>query len=227
MLSARWTGTRLAGGVVAGAALLGGYAAHAAPAARAGLGTQPGAVTLSPASGATSGKPAWSTSTACAAGYRGSAVFREVHADGTTNSVSRVVNGTSAPFSGTLQAPISAIQAAGHVADGGSQELVVICFSGPSLTGTSHPQMSMFITYSANGASYTSGSSPSSGGSPAPSPTSAGGTGSGSRPPSSGGTAPSSGGTAPPSGATVPASPSPAAPAPSPSPVNSDLAVTG
>lgn len=226
MPSARWTGTWLAGGVVVGAALLGVYAAHAAPAARAGLGTQPGAVTLNPASGATSGKPTWSTKIACAAGFQGSAVFREVHADGTTNSVSRVVNGTSAPFGGTLQAPISAIQAAGHVADGGTQELVVICFSGRSLTGTSHPQMSTFITYSANGASYTSGSSPSSGGSPTPSPTSPSGTGSGSRP-SSGATAPSPGGTAPPSGATVSTSPSPASPAPSPSPVNSDLAVTG
>lgn len=207
----------LAAAVVVGGVLLG---VCVAPAARAGLGTEPGAVTLNPASGPTSGKPTWSTSTGCPAGFQGSAVFREVHANGsTTNTISVVVNRAAAPFSGTLQASIARIKAAGGIPNGGTQELAVICFSGPSLEGNSHPAMSTFITYSANGASYTSsgtapassGGSPSHGGSPAPS-----GNGAGS--------SSSSNSTAPQGNS---ASSSPASPAPSPSPVNSNLAVTG
>ena len=210
----RSMGRLAAGAIVVGGLLLG---VRAAPAAQAGLGTQPGAVTLNPATGATGGKPTWSTSTACAAGFRGSAVFREVHADeATTNSISKATNTVTAPFDGTLQAPIAAIQAAGRIPNGGTQELVIICFSGPSLTGTSHPEMSTFITYSANGTSYTSsgGTSTSPGGS---STSPGGGAGSGSSSPSPGVTPPSA----------TQASPSPASPAPSPTPVNSNLAVTG
>jgi len=128
-------------------------------AAEAAVGTNPGAVQLSATSGATTAKPTWSTSVACAAGFQGSAVFREVHSDGvSTNSISPVVNGTAAPFSGTLQATIAQIQGAGGIPNGGTQELVVICFSGPSLTGTSDPEMNLFITYSADGSTYTTGS---------------------------------------------------------------------
>lgn len=215
------TNGRSMGRLAAGAIVLGGLllGVRAAPAAQAGLGTQPGAVTLNPANGVTGGKPTWSTSTACPAGFRGSAVFREVHADGaTTNSISKATNTVTAPFGGTLQAPIAAIQAAGGIRDGGTQELVIICFSGPSLTGTSHPEMSTFITYSASGSSYTSrgGASASPGGSS----TSPGGTGSASGSPSPGATAPQA-------TQASPASPGPASPAPSPTPVNSNLAVTG
>ena len=120
-----------------------------------------GTVQLSATSGPTSGKPTWSTNTACPAGFRGSAIFREVHADGTTtNSISKVVNGTAAPFSGTLQATMAQIQTAGGIATGGTQELVVICFSGPSLTGTSDNEMDTFVTYNADGTYSSSGTQP-------------------------------------------------------------------
>jgi len=214
-------GWSLAGTAAAGGALLGVYAASAA---QASMGTMPGAVTLSPAGGATSGRPAWSTNAACPAGFRGSAVFREVHADGTTtNSISPATNTVTGPFSGTLQAPISLIKSLGGIPNGGTQELVVICFSGPSLTGTSHPAMSTFITYSANGASYTStGVAPAPGTSSSSSPSQSG-TGPGSRSSSPSGTTSSASSAS--SGS--PVSPGPASPAPSPSPVNSDFAVTG
>jgi len=140
--------------VVAGGTLL-----AAEGVAQAAVGTNPGAVQLSATSGATTAKPTWSTTVACKAGFQGSAVFREVHSDGvSTNSISPVVNGTAAPFSGTLQATIAQIQAAGGIPNGGTQELVVICFSGASLTGTSDPEMNLFITYSADGTTYTTGS---------------------------------------------------------------------
>ena len=212
----RLMGWSLAGTAAAGGALL---AVYAASAAQASMGTMPGAVTLNPASGATSGRPSWSTSTACPAGFRGSAVFREVHADGTTtNSISQATNTVAASFSGTLQAPISLIKSLGGIPNGGTQELVVICFSGPSLTGTSHPEMSTFITYSANGASYTSSGQASTSASNPSSP-SPSGSGPGSRS--------SSSGPAPTAQSGSPVSPGPASPAPSPSPVNSDFAVTG
>jgi len=140
------------------AAMVGG-SMLVAGAAQAAIGKNPGAVQLSATSGATTAKPTWSTTVACAAGFQGSAVFREVHSDGTsTNSISPAVNGTAAPFSGTLQATIAQIQTAGAIPNGGTQELVVICFSGPSLTGTSDPEMNLFITYSADGSTYTTGS---------------------------------------------------------------------
>jgi hypothetical protein len=133
-------------------ALSGGILVGTAGAALASVGTIPGAVTLSETSGPTSDKPTWSTSVACNPGFQGSAIFREVHSDGvTTNSISPVVNGTAAPFSGTLQATMAQIQAAGGIPTGGTQELVVICFSGPSSTGTSDNEMDTFITYNADG----------------------------------------------------------------------------
>jgi hypothetical protein len=144
-------------GVVVG--LSGVMLAGSAGAALAAVGTEPGEVQLNPTSGATSSKPTWSTGVGCNAGFQGSAVFREVHADGvTTNSISPAVNdndltGSSVaePFSGTLQATMAQIQSLGGIATGGTQELVVICFSGASETGTSDPEMDAFITYNADG----------------------------------------------------------------------------
>lgn len=143
-------------------ALSGGILVGSAGAALAGtVGTEPGAVQLVPSTGATSSKPTWTTSVACNPGFQGSAVFREVHADGvTTNTISPVVNGTSAPFSGTLQAAMTTIQSLGGIATGGTQELVVICFSGASTTGTSDPEMDIFVTYNADGTYSTSSTQP-------------------------------------------------------------------
>lgn len=115
-----------------------------------------GAVRLNPASGSTSGKPTWSTIQACPSGHQGSAVFREVHRDrSSTNSISAATDQVARPFSGTLQASIAQIQAAGGIPDGGTQQFVIVCFSGPSGTGTLDRAMSVYITYSANGSTYT------------------------------------------------------------------------
>jgi hypothetical protein len=143
------------------AATVGGMVLSAG-AAQALVGTSPGAVQLSPASGPTSDRPTWSTTTACASGFQGSAVLREVHADGvSTNSVSPVVNGTAAPFNGTFQGTMAQVQFFGGIANGGTQELVVICFSGQSLTGSSDPEQDIFVTYSADGSTYSTSSTQS------------------------------------------------------------------
>jgi hypothetical protein len=221
------------GAVAIGGVLLGVWAAQGAQGAQAALGTDPGGVTLSPASGAISSMPTWSTNTACPSGFRGSAVFRAVKPDGTTFSISMATNQVTAAFHGTLQGPISEIKTLAGVPNGGSQEFVVICFSGDSLTGTSHPDMDTFITYSANGTSYTTSSvAPTSTPSSATSSSGgagSGGTGSSSRASStSSSRSSSSNGTPGPSTTVVTSSPSATgSPAASPSAVNSSLAVTG
>ncbi|HLK00446.1 MAG TPA: hypothetical protein VKU39_11130 [Streptosporangiaceae bacterium] len=123
-----------------------------------------GAVRLNPGSGATSSKSTWSTSQACPAGHQGSAVFREVHGDGSsTNSISGATDRVAAPFRGTLQASVAQIQVAGGIHNGGTQKFVVICFSGPSGTGTMDRAMSVYITYSSDGSKYTTSATPPGG----------------------------------------------------------------
>jgi hypothetical protein len=221
----------LAGVVVAGGVLLGGYAVQDAQGAQTALGTDPGAVALNPASGSVSGTPTWSTSTACPAGYQGSAVFRAVRSDGTTFSISPAADKVTAPFSGTLQGPITEIQSVAGVPKGGSQEFVVICFSGDSLTGTSHPDMDTFITYLGNGTSYTTSSvapaTLSDSQSSSASGTGSGGAGSGG---SGTGTGSGSSSSVTPSPSTTlitPSITSSPSPARSPSPLKSTFAVTG
>jgi hypothetical protein len=113
-------------------------------------------VALSAASGSTSSTPTWSTTVACPSGYQGSATFKEVHSDGvSTNLIAPIVNGTAAPFQGTLQASIAQIQAAGRIPDGGTQELFVTCFSMQSGLGNGKKEMHIYISYSADGSTYT------------------------------------------------------------------------
>jgi hypothetical protein len=113
-------------------------------------------VALNPASGPDHSSPTWSTRTACPTGFQGSAVFRAVMASGLTFSISPGIASVTAPFHGTLELPISEIQTVARVPNGGTVEFAVVCFSGPSLTGTSHREMNTFITFSSDGSTYTS-----------------------------------------------------------------------
>lgn len=140
----------------AGGMVLGAGAAHAA------LGTEPGDVALTPASGATTLSPTWATTVACNTGFQGSAVFRLVLPSGATQSISAATNSVTAAFNGTLLDPIGTIAEVYGLADGSTSELVVVCYSGASLTGTADPEMDTFLTISADGSSYTTSSSPPS-----------------------------------------------------------------
>jgi hypothetical protein len=116
----------------------------------------PGGVALSPPSGSVFSTPTWSTHTACPSGFQGSAVFRAVRPDGTTYSISGATNFVTAPFHGTLLGNIAEIASLlNSVPNGTKQKYVVVCFSGPSLTGKSHQEMSLFVTYAHN--SYKTG----------------------------------------------------------------------
>lgn len=149
----RFARTALVLGVTAGTV---GGLLLGAEAAQATLGTNPGHVALVPPTGQVSSTPTWATDVACASGFQGSAVFRAVKADGSTVSISQATNSVATPFSGNLQASLSAIQSLSVIPNGGTQELVVICFSGPSLTGTQDPEMNIFVTYNADGTYATS-----------------------------------------------------------------------
>ena|SRR5579862_4508690 len=113
------------------------------------------AVQLNPATGPITTSPTWATSTACPTGYRGSAVFRIVQPHGLTTSISQATNDVVAPFHGTLIANIAEIQAYANIANGGSAELVMICFSGDSLTGKAAFVMTTFISFSSDGKTYS------------------------------------------------------------------------
>jgi len=114
-------------------------------------------VSLNPATGMVNSTPTWSTAVGCPAGHRGSAVFREVHHDGTTNNISAVTNQVVSPFSGKLEGPLPLIKQLGSIPNGHTQQFVMICFAGPSATGTLDVAMSVYITYSADGTRYTTG----------------------------------------------------------------------
>jgi hypothetical protein len=138
-------------------ALLGGVGAAAAQAA---LGTEPGDVALSEVSGSTNDTPTWSTTVGCNAGFQGSAVFRVVTASGGTFSISGAVPTPTSAFSGSLLGPISEVQEVSGVPNGGSTELVVVCFSGASETGSSDPEMDEYIQFSADGTTFITQDTP-------------------------------------------------------------------
>ncbi len=151
----RWLAALVAIGVSVALSSACGSSAPSSSAAQA-VGT----LTISPASGPTSGKPTWATSVACPSGYQGSAVFSELHADGTTyTTIAPIVNGTNVPFKGTLLASIAKIQFFGGIPNGGTEELFVQCTSGPGGTGNTQNDMKIYITYSADGTSYTTSTS--------------------------------------------------------------------
>jgi|HubBroStandDraft_1064217.scaffolds.fasta_scaffold87498_2 Bacterial Ig-like domain (group 3) len=139
----------------AGTMVLGAGAAHAQ-----GVGLEPGDVSLSPATGSVDSSPTWATTVGCPTGFQGSAVFRIEEGGGNTFSLSGAVASVTSAFSGTLQDPLSTIQQVSGLADGGTDELVVYCFAGASLTGASSPEMSTYLTISADGTTYSTSATP-------------------------------------------------------------------
>ena len=132
-----------------------------AGAAYAGVGQEPGDVSLSPASGSTSTSPTWATTVGCPTGFQGSAVFRIEEGGGATFSISPTIAVVTSAFTGAMENndSIATIQSVAGLANGGTDELVVYCFSGASLTGTSSPEMSTFLTISSDGTTYSTSSS--------------------------------------------------------------------
>jgi beta-glucosidase len=142
--------------LAAGAWLLGATAANAA------VGTDLGKVALNPGSGANTLTPTWSTLEGCPAGFQGSADLEIVinSASNPRNTVSNNVSGVSAPFSGTLQASMGDIKSAFGFANGSTQEWVVFCDANPNVGGSAKPVMDTYVTWSADGSSYTETNTP-------------------------------------------------------------------
>ena len=139
----------------------GGLLLAAAGVAEAAVGNDPGAVQLSEQTGSTNDTPTWHTTDACPAGFTGSAVFLAIFPGSGNERISPVVASVAAStgFSGTLFENIGLIQSDSGVANGGTQELAVQCWSGASTTGNSTFAQDLFITYSADGTTFsTSGS---------------------------------------------------------------------
>lgn len=142
---------------LAGASILGATAAHAAAPV---LGTGPG-LTLSPANGPTStlGQNVTYHSPACPASAQGSAVIRMVNSDGTFFNISAANNSVAAAFSGTLLSGFTMAQIRDNsdVGPGGTQEIVVQCFPNPSAGGTLTEFVDTFVTWSADGNTFSTG----------------------------------------------------------------------
>jgi hypothetical protein len=111
----------------------------------------PPGVALNPANGSVFNTPTWSTRSGCPSGFQGSAVLRAVRPDGTTYSISGATDTVTTPFHGTLLGNIAEVASLlNSVPNGTKQKYVIVCFSGASLTGKSHQEMSMFVTYAHN-----------------------------------------------------------------------------
>jgi len=144
-----------AGALLAGASVLGASQAHAA------LGTQPGAVTLNPTSGSsTLNGITYSTTTACPAGNNGSGLLRLVDplnpgiAPPSATNMAPVNNSVTAPFSGTLNTNFSILAQVLPNIVGNTSEIIMLCFSGPSATGTAIAVQDNFVSVSADGSTY-------------------------------------------------------------------------
>jgi hypothetical protein len=136
---------------VAVLSLLGGAVAHAA------IGADPGDLSLSPASGALTASPTWSTSTACPAG-EGFGTLQMEYSDSTSSNPDYNTIGATSVAAGspivdqTLVAgdSIGTLEAQAGWTTGQTAELVVLCSSGTGGTGTSTSyNQSIFITFGA------------------------------------------------------------------------------
>jgi hypothetical protein len=140
------------GALVVAGTVLGSTAAHAA------VGTGLGQLSLTPATGATSGQAiTYATTTACPTGNNGSGVVRLVDpGTGQADNVSVVNNSVTAPFSGSLQANAFSLeqQVFGDLG-GKTVEIVVGCFSGASATGTVVYVQDTYVTFNSDASSYT------------------------------------------------------------------------
>jgi hypothetical protein len=147
---------------VVGLSLLGGVA-NAAP-----VGSNPGALQFTPASGPLSTVPTWSTTTACPAGFN-FATLQFVAADSTPAAPdistigAQTLSGTAPVTNGQLVAgtTVAALESLGGYATGQTAEAVVLCSSGQGGTGSTTFNQDEFITF--NATTYSTSATPPAG----------------------------------------------------------------
>lgn len=123
------------------------------------LGTSPGGLTLNPTAGTAATVAGFTTNSACPAGFRTAATVAVAANDGTNQELlAGAIPGTllAAPFGGTLGFSMGAIRSVAGPA-GQTYEFVVICFGSGTSSAFVH---STFVTYSADGSSWTSSPTP-------------------------------------------------------------------
>jgi hypothetical protein len=125
--------------------------------AQAAVGKNPGHLSFSPANGTVASQPTWATDSACASAFNSSAKLFVIKDDGSTIATSGTVTSVTSPFSGTLQASLSAIVSAAHMVAGHTYEFVVQC---QNATLAQDPEQSEFLTLSADGANYSTSATP-------------------------------------------------------------------
>jgi len=149
------------GVAVAGASLLGTASAYASVAV---LGTDHGAVSLTPGNGNMSVTPTYSTTEGCPTGFQGSGTLELVGpttGDG-FDILANINNSVAAPFSGTFNNPLSLENSVFPDIDGTTSEIVIKCTASASGQGASEFVMDTFLTVSQDGTTYTtSGTAPS------------------------------------------------------------------
>jgi hypothetical protein len=144
------------GAVVIGGAVLGTGQANAAT-----LGSDAGGVTLSPASGSTTGTITYNA-VACPTGFQGSGLLRLVDPvdNHIVGNLAPINNSVASAFTGTLNSGILGTLASTDVnVQGHAAEIVVLCTSAASGQGTTQYFQDTFVTISADGTTYTTGSS--------------------------------------------------------------------
>ncbi|HEY2638297.1 MAG TPA: hypothetical protein VGI66_00230 [Streptosporangiaceae bacterium] len=166
----KWvTAKRLRRGAVilAAAGLTAGAALGTAGTALAAVGTIPGGLTLSnmgPAALTT--LPTWGSTTACPAGFQGSADVEEFTLSGTfISGISSFQNTVTSPWSGTaLLGTVGALlNTPGlglNASNPGTAEWVISCYNGVGGTGAVSRQGDLFVTATAAGNYTTSASAP-------------------------------------------------------------------
>lgn len=147
--------------LVAVVGMMTGAGLAAAGLAQAASSAQQGNLILSPASGATTVTPTWSTTDGCPSGYQGSAEMSEFKPDGALASrISPVLNtGLTTAFKGTLDGNIGALLRVTHIKNGGTIKFAIGCYSLEGGTGKVTWDQSAMVTLSTAGTAYTTRSS--------------------------------------------------------------------
>jgi hypothetical protein len=128
--------------------------------------TQPGALTLVPASGATTVTPTWSTKNTCPAGDGGSSELVAFNKQGVFESrISAPIEGPgpykSAPGSGVLDFDMNSVRlyATPDVGANGTIEVAVGCYPDGEGLGKAVYVQAIYVHFSGNGKKYTTSSS--------------------------------------------------------------------
>ena len=148
--------------VLAAVGLAAGAGVVAAGSALAGVGSAPGQMTMTPATGPLTGTVQWGTTTACPSGFQGSAAVTEFVGTNSFGLISATVNSPTAPISGALlDGSVGAVLGFAGISGStpGTAEFAVGCYPSASLGGTPEYVQSLFVSVANGATTYTTSAS--------------------------------------------------------------------